>query len=222
MLHLQLPADAAAPGGPALVPLATSSAHALERSLLAADSATRYRELLLTLAADPLVLQWALRAAEHGSNQTMNRSVDAADWLCTRLEAELARYLVCESSPEATWKTHTPHPDPNSTQLPTPSTKLTEYPIELRLPRLVEKLAEANRHAAEFERRLQHEKLESLKELAYGASHEINNPLANIAARAQTLLADEPQPERRRKLIAIHRQALRAHEMISDLMLFAR
>jgi signal transduction histidine kinase len=70
--------------------------------------------------------------------------------------------------------------------------------------------------------RLEHEKLEALKELAYGASHEINNPLANIAARAQSLLADERDPERRRKLVAIHRQALRAHEMIADLMLFAR
>jgi signal transduction histidine kinase len=75
---------------------------------------------------------------------------------------------------------------------------------------------------SDFERQLEHEKLESLKELAYGASHEINNPLANIAARAQTLLEDESDPERRRMLLAIHRQAMRAHEMISDLMLFAR
>ena len=61
-----------------------------------------------------------------------------------------------------------------------------------------------------------------MKELAYGASHEINNPLANIAARAQTLLRDEKDPQRRQALMAIHKQALRAHEMISDLMLFAR
>ncbi len=61
-----------------------------------------------------------------------------------------------------------------------------------------------------------------MKELAYGASHEINNPLANIAARAQSLLRDEGHPERRRALEAIHQQAIRAHEMISDLMLFAR
>jgi signal transduction histidine kinase len=65
-------------------------------------------------------------------------------------------------------------------------------------------------------------KLDALKEFAYGASHEINNPLANIAARAQTLLRDESHPERRRTLEAIHQQAIRAHEMISDLMLFAR
>jgi signal transduction histidine kinase len=69
---------------------------------------------------------------------------------------------------------------------------------------------------------LEQAKLDALKELAYGASHEINNPLANISARAQTLLRDEADPERRRALEAIHQQALRAHEMIADLMLFAR
>jgi signal transduction histidine kinase len=75
---------------------------------------------------------------------------------------------------------------------------------------------------ATFDERLEQEKLAALKELAYGAGHEVNNPLANIAARAQTLLEDETDPERRRKLVAIHRQAMRAHEMIADLMLFAR
>jgi signal transduction histidine kinase len=65
-------------------------------------------------------------------------------------------------------------------------------------------------------------KLEALKELAYGAGHEINNPLANISARAQALLADERHPHRRRMLASIHAQAMRAHEMIADMMLFAR
>ena len=76
--------------------------------------------------------------------------------------------------------------------------------------------------ADDFSLELERQKLEAVKELAYGASHEINNPLANIAARAQTLLRDETSPERRRALEAIHQQAMRAHEMISDLMLFAR
>jgi len=73
-----------------------------------------------------------------------------------------------------------------------------------------------------FDAAVQHAKLEAMKELAYGAGHEINNPLANIASRAQTLLQDETDPERRRKLAAINAQAFRAHEMIADLMLFAR
>lgn len=86
-------------------------------------------------------------------------------------------------------------------------------------------IALAARRAQEkndFATKLRDAKLAALKELAYGASHEINNPLANIATRAQTLLADERDPERRRKLATVAAQAFRAHEMITDLMLFAR
>ncbi|HND51730.1 MAG TPA: HAMP domain-containing sensor histidine kinase [Pirellulaceae bacterium] len=75
--------------------------------------------------------------------------------------------------------------------------------------------------AAEFAAALQHEKLAALKQFAYGASHELNNPLANIATRAQALLRGETDPERRRALAVIAAQAFRAHDMISDLMLFA-
>ncbi len=69
---------------------------------------------------------------------------------------------------------------------------------------------------------LHREKLASLRELAYGASHEINNPLTNISLRAQNLLRAETDPKRRRDLKAINDQVFRAHEMIADLMLFAK
>ncbi len=76
--------------------------------------------------------------------------------------------------------------------------------------------------SADFAAALEAAKLQALYHFAYGLSHEINNPLANIATRAQTLLLDEKDPERRRKLATINQQAFRAHEMIADLMLFAR
>ena len=65
-------------------------------------------------------------------------------------------------------------------------------------------------------------RLESIRELAYGAGHEINNPLANIATRAQALLLEERDVERRRRLATIVDQAFRARDMIGGLMLFAR
>lgn len=94
--------------------------------------------------------------------------------------------------------------------------------VEWRLPRLTYRLADLADLEEEFDAALQSSKLDAMKELAYGASHEVNNPLANISGRAQTLLRDEKDPRRRRLLEAIDTQALRAHEMISDLMLFAR
>lgn len=60
-----------------------------------------------------------------------------------------------------------------------------------------------------------------MKQFAYGLSHEINNPLTNIATRAQMLLAGEKDPDRRRALETINAQAFRAFEMLADLMLFA-
>ncbi len=73
-----------------------------------------------------------------------------------------------------------------------------------------------------FQETLEEARLEAIRELAYGAGHEINNPLANITTRAQTLLLDERVPDRRRRLSTIVDQAFRARDMIGGLMLFAR
>ena len=74
---------------------------------------------------------------------------------------------------------------------------------------------------SDFKNRLQVEKLAALKQLAYGASHEINNPLANISTGAQALMQSEADSDRRLRLANIYQQSMAAHEMISDLMLFA-
>ena len=65
-------------------------------------------------------------------------------------------------------------------------------------------------------------KLEALAEFAAGAGHEINNPLATIIGRAQLLLKDERDPQRRQMLLAIGAQAYRVRDMIGDAMLFGR
>jgi signal transduction histidine kinase len=90
------------------------------------------------------------------------------------------------------------------------------------LPSIAEKLARLAALEGDFQRVLEAEKLEALAEFAAGAGHEINNPLAVISGRAQLLLRDESDPERRRALAVIAAQAVRVHEMIADLMLFAR
>jgi len=90
------------------------------------------------------------------------------------------------------------------------------------LPLVMRKLARLKELETDFQSTLETEKLRSLKALAYGASHEINNPLANISIRAQTLMREETDPERSRKLSEINAQAFRANEMIADMMLFAK
>lgn len=115
-----------------------------------------------------------------------------------------------------------PHREPQAVldrlrQVASSAEELVELVPELEA--CLVRLAELER---EFHVRLEAEKLSALQALAYGASHEINNPLANIAARAQSLLAAEKDPQRRRSLATINAQAFRAHEMIADLMLYAK
>ena len=90
------------------------------------------------------------------------------------------------------------------------------------LPHLTARLARLENLEERFQETLQTEKLESLAEFAAGAGHEINNPLAIIGGRAQLLLQDETDPERRRELALMNAQVRRAHEMIADLRLFSR
>ncbi len=73
-----------------------------------------------------------------------------------------------------------------------------------------------------FQAALDDAKLTALAEFAAGAGHEMNNPLAVISGRAQLLLRGEADDTRRADLALIKAQATRVHEMIADLMLFAR
>jgi signal transduction histidine kinase len=198
MLYLRLVALRAGETPERRVPLFDSTAVLLERALLTGDPPRRRSILEKALETDSGFANWALVFAERELNRTINKPEDAAEWLSIGLERILAEFLANEPPLEES------------------------DDIQWRLPALVSKLDLLDKQAKEFSKQLEHAKLESLKELAYGASHEINNPLANIAARAQTLLEDELDVERQRKLSAIHRQAMRAHEMIADLMLFAR
>ena len=93
------------------------------------------------------------------------------------------------------------------------------------LPALAAELAHHRRHIQwrrDFGDVLAAAKAAGMRELAYGAGHEINNPLTNIAMRAQTLLRDESDPRRIKLLEAINRQAFRAFDMIADMMLYAK
>jgi signal transduction histidine kinase len=91
------------------------------------------------------------------------------------------------------------------------------------LVRLSEELAEVNRELqAAQEDRLQRRNVASMSEMAAGAAHEINNPLAIISGRAQQLAADENIAARKETLRTIIQQASRISDIIADLRLFAR
>ena len=100
--------------------------------------------------------------------------------------------------------------------------RFTASPEALVLRDAVGRAVASTEEASRFAAAVAEARLEAMRELAYGAGHEINNPLANIATRAQALLLDEADAERRRRLSTIVDQAFRARDMIGGLMLFAR
>lgn len=58
----------------------------------------------------------------------------------------------------------------------------------------------------------------AIYQFAYGLTHEINNPLANIVARAQQLIPTASSESDRRSLATIVDQSMRAHEMLAEMM----
>ncbi len=94
---------------------------------------------------------------------------------------------------------------------------------EENLIALSEELADANRHLeVAHHKSLQQRNVASLSEMATGAAHEINNPLAIISGRAQQLAAKEKDPAAHDVLQTIIDQADRISEIITELRTFAK
>ena len=69
-----------------------------------------------------------------------------------------------------------------------------------------------------FDQAVERTSQRAIYQFAYGLSHEINNPLANIAARAQQLIPTASSETDRKSLATIVDQTMRAHEMLSEMM----
>ena len=88
---------------------------------------------------------------------------------------------------------------------------------------LAEDLAAANRRltslqAAVFRTRA----LTTVGEMAAGAAHEMNNPLAVISGRSQLLAAQLADPKQRAAAALVHEQADRLSDIITEMMAFAK
>jgi signal transduction histidine kinase len=85
-----------------------------------------------------------------------------------------------------------------------------------RLVELMSKLRETSRQLTEAQA------LSAIAEMAAGAAHELNNPLAVISGRAQLLRQSETDPNKKQILEQIGQRTGDISDIITDLMAFAR
>jgi signal transduction histidine kinase len=160
---------------------------------LLSDSLEKSQSLLrAALREDPAFFQWARTAAQPLDGSESPAEDFLTPWLAERLPEVLE------------------HAEPG----PGDFSQL--------LPGLARKMARLKTLQTDFTAAVRQEKLSAMAEFAAGAGHEINNPLTVIAGRAQLLLREETDPERRHALALMNTQAMRVYEMIADMMLFAR
>jgi len=88
-------------------------------------------------------------------------------------------------------------------------------------PEAVQTLPEETQSIPESKEISSVDSLDALAEMAAGAAHELNNPLAVISGRAQLLAEDEGDKEKKQILEQIKKNANEASEIIEDLMSFA-
>jgi putative nucleotidyltransferase with HDIG domain len=88
---------------------------------------------------------------------------------------------------------------------------------------LSEQLAETNRRLQTAQNEILHSKMmTSIGEMAAGAAHEMNNPLAVISGRSQLLASQLADPRFKAMAHLIHDQSHRLSEIITELMDFAK
>jgi len=87
---------------------------------------------------------------------------------------------------------------------------------------LGEDLAEASRRLQQVQAELlKSRSLQAIAEMAAGAAHERNTPLAIISGRAQQLREEATDPRTHHLLDIVHQQAHRCSQIVSELMEFA-
>src|SRR3954469_944130 len=172
-----------------------------------------------------------------GEGPVLN-AADDLEWILSGISPRLAfdqRYWICLETETAciggvVWGAKSGEAQRLSPQAAELSALCTGWSLALRTAQireesrtLAEQLAEANRqlHNAQNEL-LRSRTLVTVGEMAAGAAHEMNNPLAVISGRSQLLATQLSDPKLRHAANTISEQSHRLSQIITDLMEFAK
>ena len=200
-------------------------------AVLAEEETARVEMLCAVIGDDSLLALWCVGQAFASSQRILHSPNDAASWFdrfgvnvlvdAESMATREIHALECEQIPDWLRGDEVASTLIAASELPRrwQADQPADFAVLQGACRLRLHVRQLEEH---WDENFLREKLASLKEFTYGASHELNNPLFNISSRAQSLLRDEQDPERRRKLATIYSHAMRASEMIGDIALAAR
>ncbi|HEX4054499.1 MAG TPA: HDOD domain-containing protein [Tepidisphaeraceae bacterium] len=163
---------------------------------------------------------------------------DELDWLLSAISPRLAgdqRFWICMNAEETcvggvVWGSAAGEAQRLGAQAQELSTIAGGWALALRTAQirdearaLAEQLADANRRLQSAQNEILHSKMMmSIGEMAAGAAHEMNNPLAVISGRSQLLAGQLTDPKHKAMAHLIYDQSHRLSEIISELMDFAK
>lgn len=160
------------------------------------------------------------------------------DWLLSAISPRLVgdqRFWICLNAEETcvggvVWGAATGESQRLGTQTQELSAIAGGWALALRTAQIrdesraiAEQLAEANRRLQSAQSEILHSKMmTSIGEMAAGAAHEMNNPLAVISGRSQLLSGQLTDPKHKAMAHLIYDQSHRLSEIITELMDFAK
>jgi HD-like signal output (HDOD) protein/signal transduction histidine kinase len=163
---------------------------------------------------------------------------DELDWLLAAISPRLAgdqRYWICLEADAAciggvVWGATSGEAQRLSSQVQELSAIGGGWALALRTAQIREEARALSEQLAETNRRLQTAQSEILRskmmtsvgEMAAGAAHEMNNPLAVISGRSQLLASQLTDAKHKAMAHLIHEQSHRLSEIITELMDFAK
>lgn len=160
------------------------------------------------------------------------------EWLVSAISPRLAhdhRYWICLQADGTciggvVWGGPAEESQRLSTQLQELTALASGWSLALRTAQIREEARTLAEQLAEANRRLQSAQNEILRsrtlitvgEMAAGAAHEMNNPLAVISGRSQLLASQLTDPKHKAMAHLIHQQSERLSQIITELMDFAK
>jgi signal transduction histidine kinase len=160
------------------------------------------------------------------------------DWLLSAVSPRLAhehRYWICVEADGicvggVIWGAAAGEAQRLSTQLQELTALASGWGLALRTAQIREEARTLSEQLAEANRQLQTAQNEILRsrtlitvgEMAAGAAHEMNNPLAVISGRSQLLASILSDPKQKAMATLVYEQSQRLSDIITDLMDFAK